>query len=156
MGENIGDLSGVAISLQAYHVSLGGKPAPVLDGFTGDQRFFLAFAQVWRGKYRDAAMRQQVLTNPHSPAALARRRPDAQRRRLVRRVRREAGRQDVPGAGSARASVVTARRAIMRADAADRANMRRHGHENARRAGARDGSDAGRNRTHASATAGAV
>jgi putative endopeptidase len=67
MGENIGDLSGVAISLQAYHASLGGKPAPVLDGFTGDQRFFLSFAQVWRGKYRDGAMRQQVLTNPHSP-----------------------------------------------------------------------------------------
>jgi len=67
MGENIGDLSGVAIALKAYHASLGGKKAPVLDGFTGDQRFFLAFAQVWRGKYTDAAMRQQVLTNPHSP-----------------------------------------------------------------------------------------
>jgi putative endopeptidase len=67
MGENIGDLSGVAISLQAYHASLNGKTPPVLDGFTGDQRFFLSFAQVWRGKYTDAAMRQQVLTNPHSP-----------------------------------------------------------------------------------------
>jgi putative endopeptidase len=67
MGENIGDLSGVSISLQAYHASLGGKKAPVLDGFTGDQRFFLSFGQVWRGKYTDAAMRQQVLTNPHSP-----------------------------------------------------------------------------------------
>ncbi|HEX4301679.1 MAG TPA: M13-type metalloendopeptidase [Rhizomicrobium sp.] len=67
MGENIGDLSGVAIALQAYHVSLHGKKAPVLDGFTGDQRFYLGFAQVWRGKYRDEAMRQQVLGNPHSP-----------------------------------------------------------------------------------------
>jgi putative endopeptidase len=67
MGENIGDLSGVAISLKAYHLSLGGKPAPVLDGFGGDQRFFLAHAQVWRGKYRDSQMRQQVLSNPHSP-----------------------------------------------------------------------------------------
>ncbi len=67
MGENIGDLSGVAIALQAYHASLNGKKAPVLNGFSGDQRFFLAFAQVWRGKYTDAAMRQQVLTNPHSP-----------------------------------------------------------------------------------------
>ncbi|MEI9993231.1 MAG: M13-type metalloendopeptidase [Rhizomicrobium sp.] len=67
MGENIGDLSGVAIALQAYHASLNGKTSPVLDGFTGDQRFFLAFAQIWRGKYTDAAMRQQVLTNPHSP-----------------------------------------------------------------------------------------
>ena len=67
MGENIGDLSGVAIALQAYHASLNGKTAPVLDGFSGDQRFYLAFAQVWRGKYRDGAMRQQVLSNPHSP-----------------------------------------------------------------------------------------
>ncbi len=67
MGENIGDLSGVVVALQAYHASLRGKKAPVLEGFTGDQRFFLGFAQVWRGKYRDGAMRQQVLTNPHSP-----------------------------------------------------------------------------------------
>jgi putative endopeptidase len=67
MGENIGDLSGVSIALQAYHASLGGKTAPVRDGFTGDQRFFLAFAQVWRGKYREGAMRQLVLSNPHSP-----------------------------------------------------------------------------------------
>jgi putative endopeptidase len=67
MGENIGDLSGVAISLQAYHYSLGGKPAPVIDGFTGDQRFFLGFAQVGRGKYREGAMRSQILSNPHSP-----------------------------------------------------------------------------------------
>jgi len=67
MGENIGDLSGISIALQAYHASLGGKPAPVIDGFTGDQRFFLAFAQIWRGKYRDGQMRQQVLSNPHSP-----------------------------------------------------------------------------------------
>ena len=67
MGENIGDLSGLSISLQAYHVSLNGKKAPVLDGYTGDQRYFLGFAQIWRGKYRDGAMRQQVLSNPHSP-----------------------------------------------------------------------------------------
>ncbi|HTQ12791.1 MAG TPA: M13-type metalloendopeptidase [Rhizomicrobium sp.] len=67
MGENIGDLSGATISLQAYHYSLGGKPAPVLDGFSGDQRFFLAHAQVWRGKYREGQMRQQLLSNPHSP-----------------------------------------------------------------------------------------
>ena len=67
MGENIGDLSGVAIALKAYHASLGGKKAPVLDGFTGDQRFFLAFAQIWRAKYRDGQLRQQILSNPHSP-----------------------------------------------------------------------------------------
>ena len=67
MGENIGDLSGITIALQAYHASLGGKPARVIGGYTGDQRFFLAFAQIWRGKYRDGQMRQQVLSNPHSP-----------------------------------------------------------------------------------------
>ncbi len=67
MGENIGDLSGLAIALKAYHISLGGKPAPVLDGFTGDQRFFLGFGQVWRALYRDGAMRAQVISNPHSP-----------------------------------------------------------------------------------------
>ena len=67
MGENIGDLSGVSIALKAYHASLGGKKAPVIDGLTGDQRFFLAFAQIWRAKYRDSQMRQQVLSNPHSP-----------------------------------------------------------------------------------------
>ncbi|MBI3677814.1 MAG: M13 family metallopeptidase [Proteobacteria bacterium] len=67
LGENIGDLSGVAISLKAYHLSQGGKPAPVIDGLTGDQRFFLGFAQIWRGKYRDGAMRAQVLSNEHAP-----------------------------------------------------------------------------------------
>jgi predicted metalloendopeptidase len=67
MGENIGDLSGITIALKAYHISLGGKEAPVLDGFTGDQRFFLSYGQIWRSKYRDAQMRQQILSNPHSP-----------------------------------------------------------------------------------------
>jgi putative endopeptidase len=68
MGENIGDLSGVTIALKAYHTSLNGKKAPILSGFSGDQRFFLAFAQVWRSKYRDAQRRQQILSDPHSPA----------------------------------------------------------------------------------------
>jgi putative endopeptidase len=68
MGENIGDLSGIAIALKAYRISLEGKPAPALEGFTGDQRFFLSYGQIWRSKYRDAAIRQQVLSNPHSPA----------------------------------------------------------------------------------------
>jgi putative endopeptidase len=67
MGENIGDLSGLTIALKAYQISLGGKPAPVLDGYTGIQRLFLSFGQIWRSKYRDGAMRQQVLANPHSP-----------------------------------------------------------------------------------------
>jgi putative endopeptidase len=67
MGENIGDLSGLTIALKAYRISLGGKPAPVLDGYTGDQRFFLSYGQIWRALYRDGAMRAQVLSNPHSP-----------------------------------------------------------------------------------------
>ena len=68
MGENIGDLGGILVALDAYHLSLGGKPAPVIDGLTGDQRFFLGFAQVWRSKYRDDAIKQQVVSDPHSPA----------------------------------------------------------------------------------------
>ena len=67
MGENIGDLSGVAVALRAYHISLNGKPAPVIGGFTGDQRFFLGFAQIWRFKSRDEALRNQLLTDAHSP-----------------------------------------------------------------------------------------
>ncbi|MGD0190391.1 MAG: M13 family metallopeptidase [Rhizomicrobium sp.] len=67
MGENIGDLSGLSIALKAYHISLGGKPAPVIDGYTGDQRFFLSYGQIWRAKLRDAETRRLVLSNPHSP-----------------------------------------------------------------------------------------
>ncbi|HEY9516764.1 MAG TPA: M13 family metallopeptidase [Gemmatimonadaceae bacterium] len=67
MGENIGDLSGLAQAYRAYKISLNGKEAPVIDGLTGDQRFFMGFAQIWRGKMRDDALRQQLLTNPHSP-----------------------------------------------------------------------------------------
>ncbi len=67
MGENIADFAGIQVALDAYHRSLGGKPAPALDGLTGDQRFFLAFAQVWREKQREDALRSQVATDPHSP-----------------------------------------------------------------------------------------
>ncbi|SEO47591.1 putative endopeptidase [Luteibacter sp. UNC138MFCol5.1] len=67
LGENIADVSGLAIAHAAYKESLGGKPAPVIDGLTGDQRFFLAFAQSWRSKTRDAALRQQVIGDGHSP-----------------------------------------------------------------------------------------
>ncbi len=68
LGENIADLAGVSIALKAYHLSLGGKPAPVRDGYTGDQRFFLSYGQIWRSTYRDSALRMQVLSNEHSPA----------------------------------------------------------------------------------------
>ncbi|MBX9796814.1 M13 family metallopeptidase [Sphingomonas sp.] len=67
LGENIADLAGLSVALDAYHRSLGGKPAPVIGGYTGDQRFYLGWAQVWRSKYREAALRQQLLTDPHSP-----------------------------------------------------------------------------------------
>jgi predicted metalloendopeptidase len=67
LGENIGDLTGIAIAYRAYLKSLGGKEAPVLDGFTGPQRFFIGYAQVWRSRYREEAMRQVVLSNPHAP-----------------------------------------------------------------------------------------
>lgn len=68
MGENIADMAGVLVALDAYHASLGGKPAPVIDGLTGDQRFFLAFAQAWRDKQRDDDIRQQVASDPHTPS----------------------------------------------------------------------------------------
>jgi putative endopeptidase len=68
LGENIADLAGLTIALKAYHLSLGDKPSPVLDGYTGDQRFYLAFAQVWRSKYQEGALRTQVMSNEHSPA----------------------------------------------------------------------------------------
>ena len=67
MGENIGDLGGVSLAYTAYQLSLGGKPAPVIDGLTGDQRFYLAWAQVWKSKYRDEALLRQLKTDPHSP-----------------------------------------------------------------------------------------
>ncbi|MEO1202020.1 MAG: M13-type metalloendopeptidase [Pseudomonadota bacterium] len=68
LGENIGDLGGIAIGLLAYQMSLDGEEPPVIDGFTGIQRVFLGFAQVWRNKYRDEALRTQINTDPHSPS----------------------------------------------------------------------------------------
>jgi len=68
MGENIGDNGGLSLGLDAYRASLKGRPAPVIDGLTGEQRVFLGWAQVWREKSRDEALRQQVVTDPHSPA----------------------------------------------------------------------------------------
>lgn len=68
MGENIADLGGLLMAYDAYHASLHGKPAPVIDGLTGDQRFFLAFAQAWQDKSRADAQKRQIATNPHSAA----------------------------------------------------------------------------------------
>lgn len=67
LGENIADLAGLTIAYDAWKRSLNGKPAPVINGFTGEQRFFLGFSQVWRQKYRDAILLQQLTTDPHTP-----------------------------------------------------------------------------------------
>ena len=67
IGENIGDLGGSTIAYKAYKIALGGKEAPVIDGFTGDQRFFLGYAQIWRSKIRSEAMKVRLATDPHSP-----------------------------------------------------------------------------------------
>jgi putative endopeptidase len=78
LGENIADVAGLSVAYDAYRLSLYGKELPVVDGLTGDQRFFLAFAQVWRQKIRDAALRSQVVTNEHAPAR--------QRAQIVRNI----------------------------------------------------------------------
>ena len=67
LGENIGDLGGLSIALKAYKIALGGQEAPEVDGFTGEQRVFIGWAQSWCGKSRDEALRVQVSTDPHSP-----------------------------------------------------------------------------------------
>jgi putative endopeptidase len=67
MGENIADLGGALVALDAYHNSLRDKPALVIDGLDGDQRFFLSYAQSWRHKSTDDSIRQQIVSNPHAP-----------------------------------------------------------------------------------------
>ena len=67
IGENIGDLGGLMIAYRAYQISLHGQPAPVIDGLTGDQRFFIGYAQIWRGKVRPEEVRRRLATDPHSP-----------------------------------------------------------------------------------------
>jgi putative endopeptidase len=68
LGENIADLAGLTVAYDAYKLSLGGKPASVMDGFTGDQRFYLGWAQVWRRSYRENNLRQRLKTDPHAPS----------------------------------------------------------------------------------------
>ncbi|MGB0597860.1 MAG: M13 family metallopeptidase [Rubripirellula sp.] len=68
LGENIGDLGGLSVSLEAYHLSLKGKEAPVIDGLTGDQRFFLGWGQIWRRLYREPELLKRLITDPHSPS----------------------------------------------------------------------------------------
>jgi len=68
LGENIGDLAGVTIAYDAYRHSLNGKEPPVIDGMTGDQRFYLGWAQVWRRNYREPNLLNRLITDPHSPS----------------------------------------------------------------------------------------
>lgn len=68
LGENIGDLGGLTVAHKAYMLSLGNSKAPVIDGYTGDQRFFMGWSQIWRRKYRDEALRNRLMTDPHSPS----------------------------------------------------------------------------------------
>jgi predicted metalloendopeptidase len=70
LGENIADNSGLTLAYKAYQESLGGRPAPVIGGYTGDQRFFLGWVQSWRGKVREAEQIQRIKTDPHSPDAV--------------------------------------------------------------------------------------
>ena len=105
LGENVADLAGLTVAYDAYIASLGGKAPPVIDGITGDQRFYLGWAQVWRRNYREANLRQRLLTDPHSPSEQrARHRP--QHRPLVPGVRRPARAEALPRAGGARAHLV--------------------------------------------------
>ncbi len=67
LGENIGDLGGLSLAYRAYKMALGGEEAPIIDGLTGDQRFFLAFGQIWQTKIRDDALIQRLTSDPHSP-----------------------------------------------------------------------------------------
>jgi putative endopeptidase len=68
IGENIGDLGGLAIAFKAYQISLDGKPSPVIEGMSGEKRLMLSWAQVWRAKVRPEEMRRRIATDPHSPA----------------------------------------------------------------------------------------
>ena len=68
LGENIGDLAGLTMAFRAYRLSLEGKEAPIIDGYTGDQRFFMGWAQVWQRRYRDDELRRRLVTDSHSPS----------------------------------------------------------------------------------------
>ncbi len=110
MGENIADLAACCWRWTPTTLSLEGKPAPVIDGLTGDQRFFLGFAQIWRAKLRDDALKQQIASDEHSPANFRALWHGAQHGRLVRRLRGEGRRRHVREAGRPRPHLVEGRR----------------------------------------------
>ena len=68
LGENIGDLGGLTVAYTAYQLSLGETKAPIIDGYTGEQRFFMGWSQIWRRKYRDEELRNRLMTDSHSPS----------------------------------------------------------------------------------------
>jgi len=115
LGENIGDLGGLSMAYRAYQLSLDtdgdgqiseAEQAPVLDGLSGDQRFFLGWAQVWRSNYRDEALRQQLQTGPHSPPAIQDQWCRPQSRRMVFGLRHNGRRRALPSAGRPRPDLV--------------------------------------------------
>ncbi len=106
LGENIADLTGLVIAHRAYLLSLKGKPAPTIDGLSGDQRFYMGWAQAWAGKKRDDALRQQVLTDLHSPDMFRANGTGEKCAGVLRDVRRQGRRQAVSGAGAAREDLV--------------------------------------------------
>ena len=111
MGENIGDLGGLEMAYTAYKLSLGGQEAPVIDGFTGDQRFFMAHAQVWRAIQRDDALRAQMLSDPHAPAAARGSIPERNMDAWYAAFDVKEGDTAVPRARRARANLVAATKA---------------------------------------------
>ena len=115
LGENLADLGGLETAYAAYrrYVARHGEP-PVIEGFTGDQRFFLAFAQAWQGKRRDGSLRAQLLSNPHSPEQVPRRWNRPQLRPVVQGLQRSARRQALLATGSARSRLVTCRSSTAR------------------------------------------
>ena len=120
MGENIADMAGVLVALDAYHTSLQKVTPPVRDGFTGDQRFFLAFGQAWRDKQREDAMRSQMASDPHTPDHFRVIGPLRNVDAWVHRLRYHE-RQVLPPAGPTRAHLVRASTACSRAPRASSA-----------------------------------
>ena len=106
LGENIADNAGLEIAYKAYHRSLAGKPAPVIDGTSGDERFFYGFAQAFRGKARDAVLLTQIKSDPHSPDEFRVNGTVRNHPAFYATFARQAGRPDVPAARAARLDLV--------------------------------------------------
>ena len=102
-------MSGLAVAVKSYRRSLAGRPAPVIDGYTGEQRLFLAFAQIWKDKVRDAARIERIKIDPHSPGQFRANGSATQPERFRRGLRCEAGRRHVSAARPAHLAVVTSR-----------------------------------------------